>query len=589
MFRSLNQKIFFAVFLSYALFAGIGYWIKYTSVLPKFSELEFEFACRDMDRIITAIQNETKHLERICSEWSYWDDTVQFVQDLNQEFISKNLAVNTLEEDYVQYGVFYDKNLTPVYIASDWHMPVPSTFNHDLSLDIANLVRSTIDINDHTFSITSLIPTKIGTMLIVAQPIQPSEGNGLTYGLLVMGRLLADPLLSGLQEQTKIPFQIETVLKPSQTEKFQDGHYILMQDNYYLTIDNKDKLHVYSMLSNINGKPVCIIHFPFSRAIYKNGFTTLHYTMMWESFFAILILLALHYFMKRYVLSPLKALTHFVKRTKTNDTFEERIHIQSNDEINVLANAFNNLLAHLNAALQEIKESSEAKSKFLSQLSHELRTPMQAITGSAELLMYDKNDKITESQKQKVQRIINSSHHTLSLINDLLDLSKAESGAIELHLERFELLPIISDAINMVHTKCTDKNIQLHFLSEPCQDITVKADQVRLKQVLLNLLSNAVKYNRPNGSVTVDCIKRNQNQIQIDIKDTGIGIPIEKQSNVFQAFQRLHDSPQNIEGTGIGLTISKHLIEAMGGSIHFTSKENVGSVFSIRLNITNGN
>ncbi len=225
------------------------------------------------------------------------------------------------------------------------------------------------------------------------------------------------------------------------------------------------------------------------------------------------------------------------------------------------------------------EQANQAKSVFLSSMSHELRTPMNAILGFAQMLEYDPS--MNEDQQENVREILKGGRHLLNLINEVLDLAKIESGRIDLSLESVDLPDLIHEAWQMIQPLATAQ--QLTFKLGVSAGMVVRADRFRLKQVVLNLLSNAVKYNRRAGSIYITARPAEAGRLRIAVADTGMGIPADRMAELFQPFNRLDAEYSTVEGTGIGLTITRQLVELMGGTVGVDSEVGVGSSFWIEL------
>ncbi len=249
---------------------------------------------------------------------------------------------------------------------------------------------------------------------------------------------------------------------------------------------------------------------------------------------------------------------------------------------------FEKSLKEHNVELEMAKAVAEkanlAKSGFLSSMSHELRTPLNAVLGFAQL-MESGSHSMTPAQKMSIDQILKAGWHLLNLINEILDLAIIESGKASMSIEPVSLHLLLQDCQAMIEPLAQKRGIQMTFPNDD-RAFCVRADRTRLKQVMINLLSNAIKYNRRDGSVTVYCAMSGKNRTRISVEDTGAGLSPEKLAQLFQSFNRLGREAGIEEGSGIGLVVTKQLVELMKGEVGVESSVGVGSTFWIELDAT---
>ena len=305
---------------------------------------------------------------------------------------------------------------------------------------------------------------------------------------------------------------------------------------------------------------------------------------------ALLIVATLIYFLYKHVQRRFSKIEYIVRNLNTQrPDFSKKIPIEHDDEIGRVMQQFNLLKTKLEKdymAMEKLKEKAEKtakiKSEFLANMSHEIRTPMNGIIGMSYLTL---QTKLNKKQKDFIQKIDTSAKNLLGIINNVLDISKIEAGKLSLEKHNFELHQVIDNAINLLSFKMDEKGLDFKLSYEENISTLFYGDSLRLSQILNNLLSNAVKFTS-EGTISLSVSKVHQNRFQFKIKDTGRGLKKEEQKNVFNAFTQADGtSSRNYEGTGLGLTISKQLVEMMNGEIWVESKYNQGSTFIFEIEL----
>jgi len=349
---------------------------------------------------------------------------------------------------------------------------------------------------------------------------------------------------------------------------------------------------------------------------------------------AMLVAFVLSSWLQKIVTRPILAIGHIAREVVEQRDYSRRAERLSDDEVGELVVAFNGMMAEIERRTDEVESSlranslevaerraaqnevmrlnaeleqrvrdrtaqleasnqqlalatnsaeraNRAKSEFISSMSHELRTPLNAILGFGQLLTSDSFDLPPAKKKDFTRHILNAGRHLLQLINEILDLAKIESASLVLSLEAVSLAEMLAECRTMVEPAAAQRGIRLHF---PAQTgLGVVADPTRLKQTLLNLLSNAIKYNVDAGTVTVDVAPSAPGYVRITVGDTGHGLGPEQLASLFQPFNRLGQEASAVEGTGIGLVVTKRLVELMEGRIGVSSRVGAGSLFWVEL------
>jgi signal transduction histidine kinase len=295
---------------------------------------------------------------------------------------------------------------------------------------------------------------------------------------------------------------------------------------------------------------------------------------------ALVLALLLGFVLSWALIGPIQRIDGRLAAIASGD-FEGNVDVENRDELGALAANVNRMSDELRRLYVELEAASQHKSEFLANMSHELRTPLNAIIGFSQVLRDEMVGSVNEKQAEYLDDIISSGNHLLSLINDVLDLSKVEAGQVELQMHPFSLREALERGVVMVRERATEDGVRVAFAADPEVDV-VDGDERRIKQVIFNLLSNAVKFTPAGGEVEVSTTRLN-GEVRVSIADTGPGIAPEDRERIFEEFQQSETGVGLREGTGLGLALSKRFVELHGGRIWLESELGHGSTFTFAL------
>jgi signal transduction histidine kinase len=295
---------------------------------------------------------------------------------------------------------------------------------------------------------------------------------------------------------------------------------------------------------------------------------------------ALVLALLLGFVLSWSLIGPIQRIDNRLAAVASGD-FSGRVEVENRDELGALAANVNRMNDELRRLYTELEAASQHKSEFLANMSHELRTPLNAIIGFSQVLRDEMVGSVNEKQAEYLDDIISSGNHLLSLINDVLDLSKVEAGQVELDVHPFSLREALERGVVMVRERATEDGVRVAFAVDPEVDV-VAGDERRIKQVIFNLLSNAVKFTPAGGEVDVSATRVN-GEVRVSVADTGPGIAPEDRDRIFEEFQQSETGVGQREGTGLGLALSKRFVELHGGRIWLESELGRGSTFTFAL------
>jgi signal transduction histidine kinase len=295
--------------------------------------------------------------------------------------------------------------------------------------------------------------------------------------------------------------------------------------------------------------------------------------------------LVLGYVISWSLIEPVQRMDTRLREIAAGD-FSRHVAVMNRDELGALGANLNRMNDELGRVYQELEAASQHKSEFLANMSHELRTPLNAIIGFSEVLTERMFGELNEKQDEYLKDIHASGQHLISLINDILDLSKIEAGRMELELTDFDLPTALDNALMLVRERAQRRSLNLYKEVDAGVG-QIQGDERKIRQVVLNLLSNAIKFTPEGGRIEVAAMSRN-GLVEVSVSDTGIGIAPEDQEKVFEEFRQVGTAEKKAEGTGLGLTLCRKFIELHGGKIWLTSERGVGSTFTFTIPVRHG-
>ena len=298
---------------------------------------------------------------------------------------------------------------------------------------------------------------------------------------------------------------------------------------------------------------------------------------------SIVLALLLGFVLSRYLLGPIRRTESRLAEIAVGD-FSRHVEVDNRDELGSLALNLNRMNDELSRLYGELEAVSRHKSEFLANMSHELRTPLNAIIGFSELIRRRALGELNEDQQACIADVVDAGRHLLSLVNDILDLSKVEAGRMELELSDFSLRDVIESGLSMHTERASRTGIALASTFVP-DDVRIHADERKVRQVVFNLLSNALKFTPPGGHVDVDARAVN-GTVEVAVRDDGPGIDVDDQQLIFEEFGQARRGGEQQEGTGLGLPLARKLVELHGGRLWVESTAGAGSTFRFVLPVS---
>ncbi len=677
--------------------------------ISNFLELEQADTLQNVGRVQNAISTQQGYLDYIVQDWSCWDDTYNFIEDSNQQFIDVNIQNQTLSGINVHVMIFVDTSGAIVYAKSvDIHTgkekPVPQ--------DLLKLVKSgTLITKSENDTIRGFVLLDEDPMFISCHPILTTKYKGPMRGTLIFGRYFDSTLLESFKKVTRSSLSMYRVDEDMPSD-FQTklNNFSAHPGRTIVEPLSEEQIAGYFEFKDISDNPALIMRADFPRDLYMHGKKTLNYMYFFLLLTGLMTGIGVKFALDRLFISRLVGIDNFVTKVRSEKDLSKRLSLKDNDELYRLSREINGMLNEIYLVEQELKAqerekkvlldslneqvvfvnpdlniiwankaalenmemdlqeavgrciksvpgingplseylqleqifvtgnkksgeftskdsrvwfvqaipvteedgkiigilvtcreiterkaaekllqekqiaefANRTKSEFLANMSHELRTPLNSIIGFSDLLYEQAYGKLTEKQLKSAGNISKSGKHLLSLINGILDLSKVEAGKLELDYKNFELAAKLNMIQNLLSPIADRKNIRIE-IDIDTRITSIRADEARFAQIMYNLVDNAIKFSYENSLVKIEAREKGD-MVEITVKDTGIGIKPEDQNKLFKPFSQVDSfSSKKFQGTGLGLSLVKQIVQLHGGYVWFRSKPGEGSIFAFTI------
>ncbi|WP_319778031.1 CHASE4 domain-containing protein [Maridesulfovibrio sp.] len=561
----LRGKSYLIVFFLFLLiFVGNGLLVYKLNRKTLFS-IEKVLMEENLSRADFAMKDNSNALQSLCRDWAWWDDSYEFINSYNAEYVNSNLTSEVLINLDLDVILFFDeKGGFYFFHSADGNEDVEKCFITEGCLGKELVRRCGMD------GFTGFVRINHRLMQISVQKIMNSQISGPSNGTLVMARFFGDRQLQKLGQALQMNLAFRALgEKP-------------YKDVYFQSLDEaNNEVTGCMLLKDVFGKPLVFLSLSMERDAYNIGsslFSTYIYFMCGSLF---LLGIAANFVLNRFFVSRVKMIRDQLRGEFFTGPEKRIISINGDDELSDLSDSVNDILVLLQEEKTKAETASRVKTEFLANMSHEIRTPMHSILGMVELL---KESEINAEQRDYLNIAGSAGENLLEIINDVLEISKIEAGYLEIEEHDFLLHELMERVIGVFTVDAARKGLELVCnIAEDVPD-RVRGDNYRLRQILNNLISNAVKFTS-RGVIAVS-LTFDDGKVNFAVQDEGIGIAADKLDKIFESFTQADSSTsRKYGGTGLGLPISRKLVKKMGGNISVSSNPGKGSIFRFYVNL----
>jgi signal transduction histidine kinase/CheY-like chemotaxis protein len=533
-----------------------------------FAELEVAMLRKDLARVRGALDQELASLEHKSADWAMWDDTWNFMVDRNEAFVRSNLGLKSIANFGVNVMLLFDGDgrlvvARCVDIETASERPLPEALRR-LREHQPMLLRHDTPESKHAGVLC------IGTeqaVLVCTRPIHTSAGDGPGRGTLLVAYLFDDHFRDRMRKLTELPVEFSVTASAKQPDTFDTT--------------STDRIVARGAVADFSHERALTISIAQPRQILARGRDAQALIAAGLIGLCAAGLAAAAWLVHVLVIRRLRRLRATMVRITATGELPKRLEFDGADELGDLGRAFDAMTGRLRHTMLDLQRATQAKSAFLANVSHEVRTPLSAILGYADLML---DPAQTERERlESAETIRRNGQHLLTIINQILDVAKIEAGQMQVESIPCDVPTVLRDVVELMRGAAHKRGLSVEVRVLTPMPRTIHTDPTRLKQILLNLIGNAIKFTE-RGGVSVSVRYHVTHKLTIAVADTGIGIPADKLGELFQPFAQADQShSRRFGGTGLGLALARDLARLLGGDITVASVAGQGSTFTLEV------